>query len=173
MRLYGWGCIDLEMSQERAECFLVGRILLPAGEVANMAMSTQLSSPATRTGEHGVIQTDRVEDGAVLLNFSVACAVDFVLHPLAVYRVFRKDKQELVLLMDGLINLFTEIITRLEIMRSEPTGNIFFAQIVMEALSNSFILACVADEKRLVLNRSRCEQRRQVLNLRLGETDPT
>jgi hypothetical protein len=107
--------------------------------------------------EDGIIQTEKEKNLPLLTILSGNGLLDFVTNPPASDRVLGEQEQEFVLAVDGLVNAFAEVVTRLKIMKGKPARDILFAKIGMKSLSNGFVLARIANKEGLILDRSRRE----------------
>ena len=50
------------MLQQCRECLLIGGLILPVGEVADMTEETQIRDPSPAGGHDGIIQSNGEED---------------------------------------------------------------------------------------------------------------
>jgi hypothetical protein len=72
----------LEIPQQSIECCLIRVMILPASEVTDVA-AAELRRPAARCVEHGVVEPDREEHRAALLDLAVQRRADLEIDPAA------------------------------------------------------------------------------------------
>ena len=96
-------------------------------------------------------------------EFGMASFANLGLHPFAVHAVLREHQQQAVVDLDGPVDLLDEFLAPLHVFRSEPDPQLFATQLLVQPPSELLVLAAIADEARLVLNRlHRPDERRQV-----------
>ena len=90
---------------------------------------------------------------ALLAEFGLASFAKLGLHPFAVQAVLREHQQQAVVDLDGPVDLLDEFFAPLHVFRSEPDPQLFATQLLVQPPSELIVLAAIADDKRLVLNR--------------------
>jgi hypothetical protein len=75
--LQSWWRGDFEMSQQRGECLLLGPIVLPTSEVADMAGFSERCCPTCCTVKDGIIKVNGKEHFSLFTVFSGEGEFDF------------------------------------------------------------------------------------------------
>src|SRR5262249_11384517 len=70
-----------QVPQQPAEGLLVGVVVLPVREIADVSRAPQVRSPGLRCIHHGVINADWEQHRTFLPVFAFACCVDLALDP--------------------------------------------------------------------------------------------
>ena len=84
-------------------------------------------------------------------------------HPFAVHAELREHQQQAVVELDGPVDWLDEFMAPLHVFRSEPDPPLFATHLLVQPPSELLVLAAIADEARLVLNRlHRPAERRQI-----------
>ena len=98
--------LDLEVPQQPLEAATVSVVLLPAREVADVALPPQQPRPGFLSFQHRVVDPDREQDGALALALPllVQAARHLAFHPIARDRALREHQQHLVPQPDGFID---------------------------------------------------------------------
>ena len=143
----------LQILQQAIKYLLIGLWVFPVGKITNMSCGLKRSCPLACTLEYLVIETNRKEDLALLANFSGERKFNFVANLSTVDSVLRENEEELVLHMNGLINILTHIITRLEVVWGKPASHAIGLQISMETASQRLVFAGIRNETGMVLDR--------------------
>jgi hypothetical protein len=95
--------VHLEMSQQSAERVLVGRVVLPVSEVANVPVLKSYS-PTSVAFENRIIQANGKEHILSTLDLLVENGIHFSLDPATLDGVFGENEQKLVMKMNGLFD---------------------------------------------------------------------
>src|ERR1700736_2520319 len=96
--------ILLEITQQSRQPFLVGVVVLPLGEVTNVAHTANIGCPRLMSLHYRLIQLDRKENRLILIVFFLESGVHFFLDPGTLHRMLREDQQKFVMKTNGLIN---------------------------------------------------------------------
>ena len=77
--------------------------------------------------------------------------------------MLREHQQPAIVDLDGPVDLLDEFLAPLHVFRSEPDPQLFATHLLVPPPSELIVLAAIADEARLILNRlHRPDERRQV-----------
>src|SRR4051812_2030833 len=125
---------------------LVGVVLLPAGEVADVALVTQLARPRLRTLLHHIVQPDREQDQLLPVALFSERLADLVLDPIAGNGVLGQDQQHLVPEPDRLVDGVEDLGADWHVVGREPAPDALVLEIGMEALRERVVLTRIADE---------------------------
>jgi len=161
----------LQSTEQPVETLLVGVVLFPVGEVPDVASATDVLCPRSRAGQNAVVQSHRVEHVGDALGFLVQGLFDLIGHPRTGKRVLREDEQELVIQPNRRIYTMPDLVTNLHIFGSKPTTHAFALQISVQTLGTVVIVAAIADEAGVVLDRT-VHQRTSRADEGLRQTDP-
>ncbi|HEY0606108.1 MAG TPA: hypothetical protein VGD58_24505 [Herpetosiphonaceae bacterium] len=82
-------------------------MVLPASEVADVP-GAELRGPTARRVDHGVVEADREEHGAALLQLPVQRLGDLELDSMALHRRLGQDEQQFVKSTDGRVDAARE-----------------------------------------------------------------
>jgi hypothetical protein len=102
-------------------------------------------------------------------NLTLASAADLKFHPWALHAVGTQYEEQFVIDPDRLINLFMDFAATLDIVRREPDAEPCVLQALMQAATEGFIGAAVADEAGVELN-GLAKERWEVLDQRFWQT---
>jgi hypothetical protein len=112
----------LEIADCSLEASLIGVVIFPAAEVADVAIRQQLGRPSLVGVHHDIVETDRKQDGLSALAFLFVGCVYFILDPIALDRMFGQDQQQLVPQPDRAIDLVEDFSANSQIVRREPAA---------------------------------------------------
>src|SRR3982074_771124 len=99
----GWSP-GFQVSNEAPKSSLIRVGPGPVAEVSNVALTTDGCGPGVGGERDGVIERDGKENLALLLPFTLKTGLNLFAHPIAFYRVFGQDQQQLVMLIDLILN---------------------------------------------------------------------
>ena len=103
MMLLHWWPAYLEMSQQRSECLLIGGVVLPVGEVADMTV-LKPCDPICIAFQNGIVQANRKEYVLAALDFLMKSGINFPFNPGTVDGMIRENEESTVLVADGFFN---------------------------------------------------------------------
>ena len=94
----------LQVAEHPLQDFLVGVMVFPQAEVADVALDAQAARPGFIGVQHGIIDPDREQNGRLARPLLTQCPRHFLLYPITGNRVFRQDQQHLVAQPDRLVD---------------------------------------------------------------------
>src|SRR5262249_13609924 len=133
-----------EVSQQAVERALIGIVILPAGEIADVPRPFDLRGPSYRAFQDGVIEPDREEHDPFLPPLPVQRGFDFRFHPIAGEGLLREHEHELVVHADRRVDALAELLADLEVFRGKPATDALGLEIGVQAFGEASVLGAVA-----------------------------
>ena len=87
---------DRQIAQHAPEALLIGVVILPAREVADMTCAPKPGSPRLDGSSNLLIEADRKQDNLMSLLFFFQGLLDFIFDPIALDRMLGHDQQQLI-----------------------------------------------------------------------------
>src|SRR5437667_135486 len=113
------------MLQQCGERLVVGCLILPASQVADLTLA-QTFGPDCIAFQDSVIKTNGEENLLSSGNLFVQSDFHFLLHPVAPNSVLGKNEQEFFMQVDGLFNTTHNGRSSMQIERGEPSAHSLF-----------------------------------------------
>jgi hypothetical protein len=148
-----WWRVGLKITQQASEGFLVVVMLLPTGEVSDVARPLEVGRPTGRALQHSSIKANGKQHRSVPGLLLRKSRLDLKFHPHAFDGILREHQQELVIEADGLVDALPDFVTGLHVFRSEPAAHPLALQIGIQPLGKALIFARIANKAGVVLDR--------------------
>src|SRR5713226_1701735 len=127
-------CLHLEMSQQLTQCLPILRRIFPVDKLSDMPILLNVCYPSFRTSRSGSLQKDRHNDEPLTIALFMTSNAYFVIHPVAIDGVSRKNNEQLVAVPYRFIDLHLEFIPGAQRFGSKPALYPFPLQIVVQLL---------------------------------------
>ena len=157
-----WRRLRREVSEEPIERALVRVVVLPPGEVADMAPLPYVRRPSNWRFHYRVVEPNRKEHRSVLPPLPLPSHFHLSFDPIAFNGILRDNQHEFVMNPDRFVDPGTDLVADLEVLLIEPCADTTCLEVCMETFGEVSVFGTVADEARVELNRlHRVQNQRQ------------
>lgn len=149
------GCLvrlSFEITQETLKGELVGIMIFPSGEVADVPAAAQVGGPVLVRVQNCIVQSQGKEYIAVLAFLFFAGGKYLALDPGAGDSGLGEYDDEFIVEANGFVDTPMIMVADLEIFFSEPAAHASGLEIGIEALSKVFILVRVGNEAGVIID---------------------
>lgn len=131
----------LQIAQEWLQRPQTRRPILPPPKVPDEAHPPYIPGPGRLLLHHGIIQPSGKQHQVLRRSlFSLKCYFYLMLHPVSLHRLLTLDEQQLVLPLNGVVDLRGQLATRFEVVRRKPAGHSSLVQIGIQLFSKRLIV---------------------------------
>ena len=144
----------MQIAQQPLQGSLIGYLILPLAKIANKPYPADIPCPCCSRLHQCIVEPNGKENQYFwCLLFPLKCQFHFSFHPITFDSMFREDQQQLVILLYGLVDLSTDLVTCFRIMRSKPAGDAFALQVSVQLLGKGLIFGGIAQNAAMIVRR--------------------
>jgi len=142
----------LQIAQQSSEGFLVVVMLLPTGEVSDVACPLEVCRPAGRALHHSGIKANRKQDHGIPGLLLGKRSLDLKFHPRTGNGMLGEHQQQPVIEADGLVDALPDLVAGLHVFGGEPAAHALLLQVGIETPGKVLVFARIAQKAGIVLD---------------------